>query len=720
MAEQSKYQIEIDAFKNNFRRFKNKKIVIYGIGRRTATLLLGINEFHVIGLLDKQKENVGITISGIPVISIEEAEEKADLIIINSDPTNYYVIYKRISCCKIPVYYANGEKARLKEMSNDYELNPYWDSSKEDAKKMIDNHDVVSFDLFDTLIMRQIYLPQDVFRLVEKQINEKYNININFAVERQMVLREFGSYEPSLDDIYDKLQKKLKLSCVQTKLIKETEIETEKKLCVPRREVIELFRYAQEQNKQIYIITDMYLPKSVIIGLLKKCNITDIKPENIWVSCEMQLTKSSSLVWDKFRKHINSELRILHFGDNIISDIKQAQKYEIDTYFIMSAKEMLENSSISELSSYVISLKDAVHMGLLISKLYNSPFELNKRKGKLYIKDCDTFGYSAFGALFTGFIFWLYNNVKKQGTEELLFFARDGYFLQEDFKYVQEKCFKKQINTKYLPLSRRLMYMITIENEEDLKKTVEFPYIGSFKDYMYSRFNITVTDDTKEYNELQISASNDAEKIMCWLKSYRTDIIEELKREKDNYKSYLDNNIDVLSNSAIVDLGYYGTTQYCLSKFTERKYDGYYFYACLSDDNPYIKTCNMKACYNGNGIVEGNKGLVGSKSAFLESFLTAPYGMIRYIDDNANIVCEPDKMNQKNFNKKRDTNDGVKSYIDNFVDIYGPIMAEEENSIEAYIYNILVGESCDLSDDVLDGFYFDNDMVGGRELRLGV
>ena len=52
------------------------------------------------------------------------------------------------------------------------------------------------------------------------------------------------------------------------------------------------------------------------------------------------------------------------------------------------------------------------------------------------------------------------------------------------------------------------------------------------------------------------------------------------------------------------------------------------------------------------------------------------------------------------------------------MDIYGPIMAEEENSIEAYIYNILVGESCDLSDDVLDGFYFDNDMVGGRDEEL--
>lgn len=43
MEQKSKYDIEIENFRHNFSGIKNKRIAIYGMGRRSATLLPGDN-----------------------------------------------------------------------------------------------------------------------------------------------------------------------------------------------------------------------------------------------------------------------------------------------------------------------------------------------------------------------------------------------------------------------------------------------------------------------------------------------------------------------------------------------------------------------------------------------------------------------------------------------------------------------------------------------------
>ena len=54
---EKKYQTEIDEFQARFQKYKDKRIVLYGIGRYTATLLDGQQGFHFVGLMDKNPEN---------------------------------------------------------------------------------------------------------------------------------------------------------------------------------------------------------------------------------------------------------------------------------------------------------------------------------------------------------------------------------------------------------------------------------------------------------------------------------------------------------------------------------------------------------------------------------------------------------------------------------------------------------------------------------------
>ena len=94
MEQKSKYEIEIEKFRHVFSEIKNKRVAIYGMGRRSATLLPGITDFNIVGVLDRDESNVGKELCGIKVISIKDVSTDADVIIINSDPSNYEIIYK--------------------------------------------------------------------------------------------------------------------------------------------------------------------------------------------------------------------------------------------------------------------------------------------------------------------------------------------------------------------------------------------------------------------------------------------------------------------------------------------------------------------------------------------------------------------------------------------------------------------------------------------------
>lgn len=101
MEQKSKYDIEIENFRHNFSGIKNKRIAIYGMGRRSATLLPGITDFNIAGILDRDESNVGKELCGIKVISIKNVENYVDAIIINSDPSNYEImLHCKMKCDK--------------------------------------------------------------------------------------------------------------------------------------------------------------------------------------------------------------------------------------------------------------------------------------------------------------------------------------------------------------------------------------------------------------------------------------------------------------------------------------------------------------------------------------------------------------------------------------------------------------------------------------------
>ena len=729
MEQKSKYDIEIENFRHNFSGIKNKRIAIYGMGRRSATLLPGITDFNIAGILDRDESNVGKELCGIKVISIKNVEAAVDVIIINSDPSNYEIIYKRIAKnITVPVYYADGRLACLSDEDTSYERNGYWKSSYKELKDKIDRADAVSFDIFDTLIMRKIFSPEDVFRLLGEKVRAELKLDCEIAGIRAQAAAKCGS-NATINEIYKQI-KKTNLTDTNIADIMQLEKDIDIDLCIARRDIADLYEYCLACGKKVYLISDMYYKLQDIKHLLDKCGVTIPDDEHIWISCEKKCDKVSGSIWKEYSELVGKDIKCLHIGDNKTGDVENPAKYGIDSYYIMSAKDMLMNSSMAELASHVNTVSDSICLGLVISKLFNSPFALCSTNGKVSYDDSEIYGYCVYGPLLEKFLIWLYYNSRKDGIDKLLFFARDGYFLEKDYKivsqllddgYKQDWC--------YLPISRRLIYMATMKSEDDLKRVVAFPYVGTFADYMKSRFEIIVTDETLEYNDRQINAVGDSKNILKWIQPYKDKIMEQAKRERENYLDYLKSDGDMQAEVSYgtVDLGYYGTNQYYLQRLTGIKTKGYCFYACLAKDNVYTNDISMYACFQYGDDYTAEKSFARKKNMYIETFITAPHGMIRYIDNQGKMICKPDGKSQEYFDIKEKVNCGAVDYMNIYKTVltvnsmeYIKLMQDRRESFEDNLFYNMLNGMCNVSNNILEGFYFDNDFVGGKEIKLEI
>lgn len=58
---------------------------------------------------------------------------------------------------------------------------------------MIDGYEAISFDIFDTLVMRTVYVNKDVFRIVAEKYSEVIPAFFDIRVEAEYIAKEYNS-----------------------------------------------------------------------------------------------------------------------------------------------------------------------------------------------------------------------------------------------------------------------------------------------------------------------------------------------------------------------------------------------------------------------------------------------------------------------------------------------------------------------------------------------
>ena len=713
------YETEAQNFRNTFNDVKSKKIVIYGIGRYTATLIPQLKDYNIIGFMDRDPEKIGQVIYGLPILSKEEVEEQADLIIINTVQAYWQTIFARIQDIQIPVYFRNGEQAIIENSSD--EEQEYWKKSYDELKKIAENSDIISFDIFDTLISRKTYLPKDIWDIEEQNLNKKWNKQTNFKEVREYAASLLKEDNYNLKQIYEMLGEVTNWDEEEITEAEQMELDLEEQLILPRDTIIFLCKELIDFGKKVFFISDMYLPIEWYEKILKKIGIS-CKREQIWISCEKRASKSRGDLWEKYQREVVQGRRALHIGDDSNADVKKAESNGIKTYQVFSNKDILRHSSMKKIEPYICSKMASRISSLILQKKINDPFILNEKKGKIYFQSPEEFGYCVYGPVILNFLVWLIKDAKKKGIDNLVFFARDGYFLIEDYEYFLKKILKKDLypQSQYLLISRRVAMIANTAKKEGLEELLSFPFSGTFGEYMNARFKMDISCVNDEHKEKIISIPNDKKMVMEWVEPYKDKLWENLEDERENYKAYLQS-CDLKKNLAVVDTWYYGNTQYYLSKILKQRLTGYYFAADLSEGNRCALVNDMIACFQKKNDSRANESELFKRALITESFLTAPYGMIQKVNRDGSFICSEDRENQKHFETKRRMNEGVKNFIREF---FEDIPDKTLSHIEAdpifadKLFGCWFDGGCEMSQEIKDSFWSDNDMVQKREFKI--
>lgn len=506
-----------------------------------------------------------------------------------------------------------------------------YDRSMDSLFEELSQYETVTFDIFDTLVTRTLFQPNDLFDRMEKKSTHSFSkpfLEIRKRAEQKA--RETFLHDVNLDEIYEVLEEEEHLSKEESKRLKDLEIALELEHLIPRKEMVELFNRLIKSKIHVDLISDMYLKKEVIEKILFHCGIQNYR--DLYISCEENKRKDTGAMWDFYFEKMKENT--IHVGDNYQSDYLAVLKRGRPAVKVLSSRDFLDYYGAISPSS----IEESISFGKLYNQFWlNSPFLVRERMKE----DLSCYGKYFLAPIFFTFFNWF---EKVNTSSKILFISREGYYLQKIYQYYCQIFSKKEVDNIYFLASRRAVSFASCETEEDLIELLNTEFTGSISDLFRKRYGFEFTKEM----ELTVRLPESKEEVIPFVSLYAKELLEKAKIERENYLHYFNS---VCSSSfdhlSIIDLGYSGTTQYYLSKLTNKKIEGYYF-AITKKKLPQRLQCKILGCMNtDNATYIDDENLFYRKSLYLEAFLSAPEGQLICFDKEHPVFTNGE------FNKKK-------------------------------------------------------------------
>lgn len=468
--------------------------------------------------------------------------------------------------------YSNEIEAVTLCSINKNEANPYMDGAESElygrrtvhflAKELL-NYDVISFDIFDTLIVRPFSKPRDLFMMLD----ERFDM-LGFASIRQraeMTVREIneknnGNREVTLSQIYEEIERRTGL---EKEMGMQTEFELEYELCRPNPYMLRLFNLLKYAGKRIILISDMYLETDMMKKILEKCGYTGY--EELFISCEYNGNKYSGTLYKSVMNKLGKDLKYMHIGDNYNADIVKAKEMGMDAFYYKSCNELGNKHRAAQ---YGMSpLIGTAYSGLINTALHNG---LNKYS--VFYE----YGYVYGGIYVYGLCTWIHKYAIEYKLDKILFFARDGYI----YKKVYDDLFK-DIPSEYVFSSRIANSVLCAEKQRDnfLIRNIEVKAnyemkttVGNFLDTFQLEFLDTALSKYKLHRCDDITPLN-AKVLVQMVIDHWDEIVMFMEKYNKVYEKYVKEMISDCKNIAIVDTGWQGTTLLGMKWLIEEKWD---------------------------------------------------------------------------------------------------------------------------------------------------
>lgn len=413
-------------------------------------------------------------------------------------------------------------------------------------------YDIISFDIFDTLLLRTVSNPTDVFVFISnKNLWLKFKTHRIKAEQeaRKLKFESNGTREVSITEIYNEVNS---MTGIDINYGINEEIEMEKKLCYANSYMVEVIRFLREHNKKIVCTSDMYWPKKYLKQLLEHCGYNDF--DDIFVSCEYGVSKHEGKLFYHLKEKYGNDLKYIHIGDNYKADILGAEDANIDSFYYKGINEIGRPYRPLGISN-------------IFSSIYNALVNSRLHKDEKVYSPQYEFGYLYGGFYIFGFINYIIEQCKSTNTDRILFIARDGDIYQQAFHIMNAN-----IESRYLLWSRicNIVYAIDFDRNFFLERVcrLQIKEQRSIVDILESFDLGFLIENIKSYNInkddiLDVDNVNELSKFLL----DNISIIEKKYKETRNaLKEYIMFLIGDSKKIVLVDVGWMGTAPIVLKK----------------------------------------------------------------------------------------------------------------------------------------------------------
>lgn len=524
----------------------------------------------------------------------------------------------------------------------------------------IDAAEVVSFDIFDTLFVRPLSDPEDAFDM----LGERFGVADFRRLRREAQTEAFrrmsqaGKGEITLEGIYACM--KGLPSGVRTDSLKEAEFELELALTVPNPDLMDVFRYAVE-HKRVAIVSDMYLPRSFFEALFDRHGLPLLP---LYVSSDRDATKRDrGELFDLLVAEAEIDSRkVLHIGDNHVSDVQRAQERGLQAFHYVNAS----------VAPYAVTRSLGASIAAAMAKLHDRRGKLNSFYG---------LGYRFGGPAAMGLLEWVRDQAAIDKVDVILFVARDGYVLHQ---LAQRGHVTGLPKNAYFPGSRVAFALSTI-NDQNFERWLDFLTAGAYglsPDELLSRIGVRIPErhvmEDLGLGDQVVIAPGNLGRVREFLSAYRAEIIRTaVSNRRGLFNLLRAHGVRPGMRIAMVDVGWNGTTQETMQKALAEMFDvelvGYYL-ALM--DSPECRRrraeMDMKALLDSSSVGAERMATLYGRRVGVELMFSAPHeaiigyrvepdGQVRVIED-AGRGADPVSLR----NVVREVQEGMLDFADGY------------------------------------------------------
>ena len=581
-----------------------------------------------------------------------------------------------------------------------YNVKTSFDDRLEALKERIieKNTECVSFDIFDTLVVRPFIRPSDLFYLLDdefKKLENKFRLESFHSIRvksEELIRREISDSEDvSIIQIYEMIKKEYKVEDHIAETMLKKELEYEIKYCSPRSTAKELYDLAMYLGKKVLITSDMYLPKETIETILRKCGY--VYYSNLYISSSHGMMKATQNLYIHIAT--NEQLmpeKIIHIGDNYESDVVAASKAGWSGIHFPRSVDVASNifnnifDNDIEYARGYLGITSAY--AIAVNKYFDNPYRSYSDKSNF---NCSPYflGYFALGLSLLGFTRWMIDDIIRKGIQSIVFLSRDGYLPMKVFNLFQQKL-DLSLKVNYLPTSRKASVPLSIFSEVNLAELKTFNYRGDMTDSILESLKNVQTD----------YGNNSLEDVdVIKVKDLRRAFVK-------TYKKFFKGKV------AIMDIGYSGKPEQIYGEIFKKPIETYFIYAGNGEAERRLRgsvniyTRLYRASLREKMISEMGPSCIGYQ---------VTHGMVEPVFDTKHTISSFDRYVISDMQR------GALDFIRDYLELFGKdldIMTMGDNRLAMQPLDHVTVYPTSIDREIFRGMMHDDQIAGDNEINL--